>query len=301
MRRGRAEGMKTKEGPSQEGKPKRKEGIKGLLGSPLFAGKKEKNQQGKKDDIFFREEGGQVQEGGDRQAKQSPFLRENKQNKEKKVGEKKGKEDRTARDPGYVLKVSREDGKEQCARKRGRTPKTEPEKKEEEKQGIEDVKKDISQMEGGRIQAPDLKIQPVGEGRQRSIELAALAGSGTILVEPLHSAERTEQEALQESLAQDILVFADEVLIVPEKPPLHGRKENGQVKRQKEQDEDQKEAAGIGRLLGRRAGQRTFLDVHFLTKEGGSILSLPKETMMKSSGPLAVTPPTPADSMAVPQ
>jgi len=43
MRRGRAEGIKKKESPRQEGKPKRKEGIKGLLGSPLFAGKKEKN------------------------------------------------------------------------------------------------------------------------------------------------------------------------------------------------------------------------------------------------------------------
>jgi len=60
MKSGRADGLKTEDGPSQEGKPERKEGVKDLPGSPLLAVKNEKNQQGKKDDILFREEGGQV-------------------------------------------------------------------------------------------------------------------------------------------------------------------------------------------------------------------------------------------------
>src|SRR4030042_7079788 len=107
-------------------------------------------------------------------------------------------------------------------------------------------------MEGGRIQPPDLKIQAVREGRQGSIELAVLGGFGTVFIEPLRSAEGTEQEALQKSLAQDILVFADEILIVPEKPPLHGREVNEQIERQEDKDDDQKEAAGGVRALGGR-------------------------------------------------
>jgi hypothetical protein len=115
MKRGRAEGMKTKEGPNQEDKPERKEGIKGLLGSPLFAVENEKNQQGKKDDILFREEGGQVKEGGESQAKKALFLQEFQEKKQGKRGEKEGKEVRTPGNPGYVFKVEGKHGKEQSA------------------------------------------------------------------------------------------------------------------------------------------------------------------------------------------
>src|SRR4030042_7054395 len=128
-------------------------------------------------------------------------------------------------------------------------------------------------MEGGRVQAPDLKIHPVGEGRQGSIELTCLAGFGAVFIKPLRSAEGTEQEALQEPLAQDILVLADEILIVPEKTSLHGGEENEQVERQKEKDGYHKEASGLSRILGRRAGQRTFLDAPFLTKVAGTVKS----------------------------
>jgi hypothetical protein len=113
------------------------------------------------------------------------------------------------------------------------------------------VEEDVGQMEGGGIQAPDFKIQPVRERRQGSIKLTVLAGFGAIFVKPFHTAEGTEQEALQESLAQDILVFADEILIVPEEISLHGREENEQVERQKEKDRYQEEEAGSSRALGR--------------------------------------------------
>src|SRR4030042_5822130 len=107
MKLGRAEGMKTKDGPSQEGEPERQERIKDILCSPPFPVEDEKNQEGKKNDIFFREEGGQVQEGGNRQAEKTPFLQEFQEKQQGKRGEKEGKKVRTPRDPGYVLKVGR--------------------------------------------------------------------------------------------------------------------------------------------------------------------------------------------------
>src|SRR4030042_2089606 len=96
MKLGGAEGNKAKDGPSQEGEPERQERIKDILCSPPFPGENEKNQEGKKDDIFFRKESGQVKNGGESQAKKAPFLQKVQEKQQGKRGENEGKDVRTA-------------------------------------------------------------------------------------------------------------------------------------------------------------------------------------------------------------
>jgi len=115
MKLGGAEGIETKDGPDQEDEPEKKEGTKNILHSPPCPVEDEKNQEGKKDDIFFRKERGQVKERGYNQTKRAPFLQKFQEKQQGKRGEKEGKKVRTAGNPGYVFKVGRENGKEQCA------------------------------------------------------------------------------------------------------------------------------------------------------------------------------------------
>jgi hypothetical protein len=111
----RAEGVEAKGGPGEERQPEGHERIESVFHSPPLPIKQKNEEKRQEDGAFLGQQGGQVENGGDNQARESFLSQKIQKIKKGQSGQEKREEVGAAGDPGDVLEMSGKGGKEERA------------------------------------------------------------------------------------------------------------------------------------------------------------------------------------------
>jgi hypothetical protein len=112
-----------------------------------------------------------------------------------------------------------------------------PEKDEEQEDGVDELEEDVGEMESGRVETPELEVQPVGERGQGAVELPPPVDPDAVVVGSRETTEGTPPEILKKVGPDEVRVLADEILVIPEEIAGHGGEEDKEVDCQKKKDE----------------------------------------------------------------